>query len=162
MCPTPGSRPQIVLTLTYNHIWNIVQSDAIINASSNFNLLKFDSECRLHFCLLYPDLLEVFSFCFGLHPSFGILYWSPIWFNLLSTNLKLRYLHFGFLFCFRQSRPPAARTSSTGSLGSESAALSALSLDSLVAPDTPIQFDIISPVSEDLPGQAKSSGQSGR
>uniref|UniRef100_A0A663MAU1 Adaptor protein, phosphotyrosine interacting with PH domain and leucine zipper 1 n=1 Tax=Athene cunicularia TaxID=194338 RepID=A0A663MAU1_ATHCN len=61
-----------------------------------------------------------------------------------------------------QSRPPAARTSSTGSLGSESAALSALSLDSLVAPDTPIQFDIISPVSEDLPGQAKSSGQSGR
>ncbi|NXW19697.1 DP13A protein, partial [Circaetus pectoralis] len=61
-----------------------------------------------------------------------------------------------------QSRPPAARTSSTGSLGSESAALSALSLDSLVAPDTPIQFDIISPVSEDLPGQAKSSGQLGR
>ncbi|KAJ7416478.1 DCC-interacting protein 13-alpha [Pitangus sulphuratus] len=61
-----------------------------------------------------------------------------------------------------QSRPPAARTSSTGSLGSDSAALSALSLDSLVAPDTPIQFDIISPVSEDLPGQAKSSGQSGR
>ncbi|NXW00330.1 DP13A protein, partial [Fregetta grallaria] len=61
-----------------------------------------------------------------------------------------------------QSRPLAARTSSTGSLGSESAALSALSLDSLVAPDTPIQFDIISPVSEDLPGQAKSSGQLGR
>uniref|UniRef100_A0A8C7EFD1 Adaptor protein, phosphotyrosine interacting with PH domain and leucine zipper 1 n=1 Tax=Nothoprocta perdicaria TaxID=30464 RepID=A0A8C7EFD1_NOTPE len=61
-----------------------------------------------------------------------------------------------------QSRPPAARTSSTGSLGSESAALSALSLDSLVAPDTPIQFDIISPVSEDLPGQAKTSGQLGR
>ncbi|KAM6345333.1 DCC-interacting protein 13-alpha isoform 1-T1 [Alca torda] len=62
----------------------------------------------------------------------------------------------------QSSRSPAARTSSTGSLGSESAALSALSLDSLVAPDTPIQFDIISPVSEDLPGQAKSSGQSGR
>ncbi|XP_061311883.1 DCC-interacting protein 13-alpha isoform X2 [Pezoporus flaviventris] len=61
-----------------------------------------------------------------------------------------------------QSRPPAARTSSTGSLGSESAGLSALSLDSLVAPDTPIQFDIISPVSEDFPGQTKSSGQSGR
>ncbi|NXG35232.1 DP13A protein, partial [Dromaius novaehollandiae] len=60
------------------------------------------------------------------------------------------------------SRPPTARTSSTGSLGSESAALSALSLDSLVAPDTPIQFDIISPVSEDQPGQAKTSGQSGR
>ncbi|OXB54866.1 hypothetical protein ASZ78_010640 [Callipepla squamata] len=61
-----------------------------------------------------------------------------------------------------QSCPPAARTGSTGSLGSESTALSALSLDSIVAPDTPIQFDIISPVSEDLPGQAKSSGQSGR
>uniref|UniRef100_A0A8B9PYR4 Adaptor protein, phosphotyrosine interacting with PH domain and leucine zipper 1 n=1 Tax=Apteryx owenii TaxID=8824 RepID=A0A8B9PYR4_APTOW len=61
-----------------------------------------------------------------------------------------------------QSRPPATRTSSTGSLGSESAALSALSLDSLVAPDTPIQFDIISPVSEDQPGQAKTSGQLGR
>ncbi|XP_061474276.1 DCC-interacting protein 13-alpha [Rhineura floridana] len=52
-----------------------------------------------------------------------------------------------------QTRPP-----STGSLGSDSA----LSLDSLVAPDTPIQFDIISPVSEDHPGQAKTSGQSGR
>ncbi|OXB83033.1 UNVERIFIED_CONTAM: hypothetical protein H355_001376 [Colinus virginianus] len=61
-----------------------------------------------------------------------------------------------------QSCPPAARAGSTGSLGSESTALSALSLDSIVAPDTPIQFDIISPVSEDLPGQAKSSGQSGR
>uniref|UniRef100_A0A8B9FW36 DCC-interacting protein 13-alpha n=1 Tax=Amazona collaria TaxID=241587 RepID=A0A8B9FW36_9PSIT len=60
-----------------------------------------------------------------------------------------------------QSRPLAARTSSTGSLGSESAGLSALSLDSLVAPETPIQFDIISPVSEDFPGQTKSSGQSG-
>uniref|UniRef100_A0A8B9ZZL7 Adaptor protein, phosphotyrosine interacting with PH domain and leucine zipper 1 n=1 Tax=Anas zonorhyncha TaxID=75864 RepID=A0A8B9ZZL7_9AVES len=61
-----------------------------------------------------------------------------------------------------QSRPTAAHTSSTGSVGSESATLSALSLDSLVAPDTPIQFDIISPASEDLPGQAKSSGQAGR
>ncbi|XP_012496320.1 PREDICTED: DCC-interacting protein 13-alpha [Propithecus coquereli] len=61
-----------------------------------------------------------------------------------------------------QSRPPTARTSSSGSLGSESTNLSALSLDSLVAPDTPIQFDIISPVSEDQPGQAKASGQGGR
>ncbi|XP_019360154.1 PREDICTED: DCC-interacting protein 13-alpha [Gavialis gangeticus] len=61
-----------------------------------------------------------------------------------------------------QSCPPTARTSSSGSLGSESAPLSTLSLDSLVAPDTPIQFDIISPVSEDQPGQAKTSGQSGR
>ncbi|KAM9134778.1 DCC-interacting protein 13-alpha isoform 2-T2 [Pangshura tecta] len=62
----------------------------------------------------------------------------------------------------QQSRPPTARTNSSGSLGSESATFSALSLDSLVAPDTPIQFDIISPVSEDQPGQAKASGQLGR
>ncbi|XP_045145807.1 DCC-interacting protein 13-alpha [Echinops telfairi] len=61
-----------------------------------------------------------------------------------------------------QSRPPAARTSSSGSLGSESTSLAALSLDSLVAPDTPIQFDIISPVCEDQPGQVKASGQGSR
>uniref|UniRef100_A0A4X1VKY2 DCC-interacting protein 13-alpha n=1 Tax=Sus scrofa TaxID=9823 RepID=A0A4X1VKY2_PIG len=61
-----------------------------------------------------------------------------------------------------QSRPPTARTSSSGSLGSESSSLAALSLDSLVAPDTPIQFDIISPVCEDQSGQAKASGQGGR
>uniref|UniRef100_F7F5E4 DCC-interacting protein 13-alpha n=1 Tax=Callithrix jacchus TaxID=9483 RepID=F7F5E4_CALJA len=61
-----------------------------------------------------------------------------------------------------QSRPLTARTSSSGSLGSESTNLAALSLDSLVAPDTPIQFDIISPVCEDQPGQAKASGQGGR
>ncbi|XP_058417585.1 DCC-interacting protein 13-alpha isoform X1 [Diceros bicornis minor] len=61
-----------------------------------------------------------------------------------------------------QSRPPTARTSSSGSLGSESTNLAALSLDSLVAPDTPIQFDIISPVCEDQPGQAKASGQGNR
>lgn len=61
-----------------------------------------------------------------------------------------------------QSRPSTARTSSSGSLGSESTNLAALSLDSLVAPDTPIQFDIISPVCEDQPGQAKASGQGGR
>uniref|UniRef100_A0A7N4PD33 DCC-interacting protein 13-alpha n=1 Tax=Sarcophilus harrisii TaxID=9305 RepID=A0A7N4PD33_SARHA len=60
-----------------------------------------------------------------------------------------------------QSRPTTARTSSSGSLGSESTTLATLSLDSLVAPDTPIQFDIISPVSEDQPGQAKNSGQGG-
>ncbi|XP_060246733.1 DCC-interacting protein 13-alpha isoform X3 [Meriones unguiculatus] len=58
-----------------------------------------------------------------------------------------------------QSRPPTARTSSSGSLGSESTNLAALSLDSLVAPDTPIQFDIISPVCEDQPGQTKAFGQ---
>ncbi|XP_074055010.1 DCC-interacting protein 13-alpha [Macrotis lagotis] len=61
-----------------------------------------------------------------------------------------------------QTRPSTARTSSSGSLGSESTTLATLSLDSLVAPDTPIQFDIISPVSEDLPGQAKNSGQGGK
>ncbi|XP_023979640.1 DCC-interacting protein 13-alpha isoform X3 [Physeter macrocephalus] len=61
-----------------------------------------------------------------------------------------------------QSRPLTARTSSSGSIGSESTNLAALSLDSLVAPDTPIQFDIISPVCEDQPGQAKASGQGGR
>ncbi|OWK02487.1 APPL1 [Cervus elaphus hippelaphus] len=61
-----------------------------------------------------------------------------------------------------QSRPPTARTSSSGSLGSEPTNLAALSLDSLVAPDTPIQFDIISPVCEDQSGQAKASGQGGR
>lgn len=61
-----------------------------------------------------------------------------------------------------QSRPPTARTSSSGSLGSESTNLASLSLDSLVAPDTPIQFDIISPVCEDQPGLAKAFGQGGR
>ncbi|XP_016060988.1 PREDICTED: DCC-interacting protein 13-alpha isoform X2 [Miniopterus natalensis] len=61
-----------------------------------------------------------------------------------------------------QSRPSTARTSSSGSLGSESTNLAALSLDSLVAPGTPIQFDIISPVCEDQPGQGKASGQGGR
>ncbi|XP_066207811.1 DCC-interacting protein 13-alpha isoform X2 [Saccopteryx leptura] len=61
-----------------------------------------------------------------------------------------------------QSRPSTARTSSSGSLGSESTNLAALSLDSLVAPNIPIQFDIISPVCEDQPGQAKAFGQGGR
>lgn len=69
---------------------------------------------------------------------------------------------FLFSFVLRQSRPSTAQTSSSGSLGSESANLAALSLDSLVAPDTPIQFDIISPVCEDQPGQGKTSGQGGR
>uniref|UniRef100_A0A6I8SQ17 Adaptor protein, phosphotyrosine-interacting with PH domain and leucine zipper 1 n=1 Tax=Xenopus tropicalis TaxID=8364 RepID=A0A6I8SQ17_XENTR len=57
------------------------------------------------------------------------------------------------------SRPHATRTSSTGSIGSDSSALTALSLDSIVAPDTPIQFDIISPVSEDQSGQPRTPGQ---
>nr|XP_033781773.1 DCC-interacting protein 13-alpha isoform X2 [Geotrypetes seraphini] len=61
-----------------------------------------------------------------------------------------------------QSRPHASRTNSSGSLGSDSAVLVALTLDSIVAPDTPIQFDIISPVSEDQAGQGKIPGQSGR
>lgn len=59
----------------------------------------------------------------------------------------------------RQGRPKAGRASSQSSVGSESPALSTLSLDSLVAPDTPIQFDIISPVSEEYSGQAKSAAQ---
>uniref|UniRef100_A0A3Q3GQD3 Adaptor protein, phosphotyrosine interaction, PH domain and leucine zipper containing 1 n=1 Tax=Labrus bergylta TaxID=56723 RepID=A0A3Q3GQD3_9LABR len=43
-----------------------------------------------------------------------------------------------------------------------SPALSVLSLDALVAPETPIQFDIISPVSEENSGQSKAAAQSGR
>uniref|UniRef100_A0A672G697 PID domain-containing protein n=1 Tax=Salarias fasciatus TaxID=181472 RepID=A0A672G697_SALFA len=55
------------------------------------------------------------------------------------------------------------RASSISSVGSEpSPALSVLSLDALVAPETPIQFDIISPVSEELSGQSKAAAQSGR
>ncbi|KAJ1110225.1 hypothetical protein NDU88_007580 [Pleurodeles waltl] len=61
-----------------------------------------------------------------------------------------------------QGRPHTTRTNSIGSIGSDSSALTTLSLDSIVAPDTPIQFDIISPVSEDLSGQARTPGQSGR
>uniref|UniRef100_A0A8C8CAQ1 DCC-interacting protein 13-alpha n=1 Tax=Oncorhynchus tshawytscha TaxID=74940 RepID=A0A8C8CAQ1_ONCTS len=63
-----------------------------------------------------------------------------------------------------QGRSRAARTSSVSSVGSETAspALSVLSLDALVAPDTPIQFDIISPVSEEYAGQAKAAGQGRR
>ncbi|XP_043107670.1 DCC-interacting protein 13-alpha isoform X1 [Puntigrus tetrazona] len=61
-----------------------------------------------------------------------------------------------------QGRPKAGRSGSQCSAGSESPALSSLSLDSLVAPDTPIQFDIISPVSEEHSGQAKSSSQGRR
>lgn len=75
---------------------------------------------------------------------------------------KTKCSAFWFSSVLRQSRPPTARTSSSGSLGSESTNLAALSLDSLVAPDTPIQFDIISPVCEDQPGQAKAFGQGGR
>ncbi|TSM44159.1 DCC-interacting protein 13-alpha [Bagarius yarrelli] len=73
-------------------------------------------------------------------------------------------------FCFqissfdgkKQGRPRAARTGSQSSAGSESPALSSLSLDSLVAPDTPIQFDIISPVSEDSMPQSKGAAQGRR
>ncbi|XP_036806681.1 DCC-interacting protein 13-alpha isoform X1 [Oncorhynchus mykiss] len=63
-----------------------------------------------------------------------------------------------------QGRSRAVRTSSVSSVGSETAspALSVLSLDALVAPDTPIQFDIISPVSEEYAGQAKAAGQGRR
>ncbi|XP_026857633.1 DCC-interacting protein 13-alpha isoform X1 [Electrophorus electricus] len=61
-----------------------------------------------------------------------------------------------------QGRPRAARTSSQGSVGSDSPALSSLSLDSLVAPDTPIQFDIISPVCEEHATPAKNASQGRR
>ncbi|XP_026162800.1 DCC-interacting protein 13-alpha [Mastacembelus armatus] len=61
------------------------------------------------------------------------------------------------------SKGRAGRASSISSVGSEpSPALSVLSLDALVAPETPIQFDIISPVSEDNSGQSKTAAQSGR
>ncbi|XP_016331969.1 DCC-interacting protein 13-alpha isoform X1 [Sinocyclocheilus anshuiensis] len=61
-----------------------------------------------------------------------------------------------------QGRPKTGRSGSQCSAGSESPALSSLSLDSLVAPDTPIQFDIISPVSEEHTSQAKSGAQGRR
>uniref|UniRef100_A0A3Q3KSD5 PID domain-containing protein n=1 Tax=Monopterus albus TaxID=43700 RepID=A0A3Q3KSD5_MONAL len=55
------------------------------------------------------------------------------------------------------------RASSISSAGSEpSPALSVLSLDALVDPETPIQFDIISPVSEENSGQSKTAAQTGR
>ncbi|XP_038135632.1 DCC-interacting protein 13-alpha [Cyprinodon tularosa] len=61
------------------------------------------------------------------------------------------------------SKGRTGRTSSISSVGSEpSPALSVLSLDALVAPDTPIQFDIISPVTEENSGQSKMAAQPGR
>uniref|UniRef100_A0A4W6FV59 Adaptor protein, phosphotyrosine interaction, PH domain and leucine zipper containing 1 n=1 Tax=Lates calcarifer TaxID=8187 RepID=A0A4W6FV59_LATCA len=59
------------------------------------------------------------------------------------------------------SKGRSGRASSISSVGSEpSPALSVLSLDALVAPDTPIQFDIISPVSEENSGQSKTAQRS--
>ncbi|XP_034021123.1 DCC-interacting protein 13-alpha [Thalassophryne amazonica] len=61
------------------------------------------------------------------------------------------------------SKGHVGRTGSISSVGSEpSPALSVLSLDALVAPETPIQFDIISPVSEENTGHNKTAAQSGR
>ncbi|XP_034725368.1 DCC-interacting protein 13-alpha [Etheostoma cragini] len=61
------------------------------------------------------------------------------------------------------SKGRVGRASSISSVGSEpSPALSVLSLDALVAPETPIQFDIISPVSEENSGQSKTASQTGR
>lgn len=61
------------------------------------------------------------------------------------------------------SKGRAGRAGSISSVGSEpSPALSVLSLDALVAPETPIQFDIISPVSEENSAQSKTAAQSGR
>uniref|UniRef100_A0A3P9CHA3 DCC-interacting protein 13-alpha n=1 Tax=Maylandia zebra TaxID=106582 RepID=A0A3P9CHA3_9CICH len=58
------------------------------------------------------------------------------------------------------SKGRTGRASSISSVGSEpSPALSVLSLDALVAPETPIQFDIISPVSEENSGQSKTAPQ---
>uniref|UniRef100_A0A668RTP9 DCC-interacting protein 13-alpha n=1 Tax=Oreochromis aureus TaxID=47969 RepID=A0A668RTP9_OREAU len=58
------------------------------------------------------------------------------------------------------SKGRTGRASSISSVGSEpSPALSVLSLDALVAPETPIQFDIISPVSEENSGQNKTAPQ---
>uniref|UniRef100_A0A8C6WNX1 HESX homeobox 1 n=1 Tax=Neogobius melanostomus TaxID=47308 RepID=A0A8C6WNX1_9GOBI len=60
------------------------------------------------------------------------------------------------------SKGRSARASSISSVGSEpSPALSMLSLDALVAPETPIQFDIISPVMEESEGPQKTSAQTG-
>uniref|UniRef100_A0A8C6TJE6 HESX homeobox 1 n=1 Tax=Neogobius melanostomus TaxID=47308 RepID=A0A8C6TJE6_9GOBI len=62
----------------------------------------------------------------------------------------------------RPSKGRSARASSISSVGSEpSPALSMLSLDALVAPETPIQFDIISPVMEESEGPQKTSAQTG-
>ncbi|XP_068170611.1 DCC-interacting protein 13-alpha [Antennarius striatus] len=61
------------------------------------------------------------------------------------------------------SQDRVGRASSISSVGSEpSPALSVLSLDALVTPETPIQFDIISPVSEENLGQSKAAAQSSR
>ncbi|KAF1391087.1 hypothetical protein PFLUV_G00038230 [Perca fluviatilis] len=61
------------------------------------------------------------------------------------------------------SKGRVGRASSISSVGSEpSPALSVLSLDALVAPETPIQFDIISPVSEENSGQSKTAVQTSR
>ncbi|XP_051957998.1 DCC-interacting protein 13-alpha isoform X2 [Xyrauchen texanus] len=58
-----------------------------------------------------------------------------------------------------QGRPKTSQSGSQCSVGSESPVLSSLSLDSLVALDTPIQFDIILPVSEEHASQTKRAGQ---
>ncbi|XP_051528433.1 DCC-interacting protein 13-alpha-like isoform X2 [Myxocyprinus asiaticus] len=58
-----------------------------------------------------------------------------------------------------QGRPKTSQSGSQCSVGSESPALSSLSLDSLVALDTPIQFDIILPVSEEHASQTKRASQ---
>nr|XP_057911220.1 DCC-interacting protein 13-alpha [Doryrhamphus excisus] len=63
----------------------------------------------------------------------------------------------------RPSSKGSVGRTSISSIGSEpSPALSVLSLDALVAPDTPIQFDIISPVCEENSGHSKTAAQSGR
>ncbi|XP_043934701.1 DCC-interacting protein 13-alpha isoform X2 [Protopterus annectens] len=65
-----------------------------------------------------------------------------------------------------RGKPRTSVSSISSSTGPESPVLSvplsSMSLDSIVTPETPIQFDIISPVSEEFAGQAKLSGQPGR
>ncbi|XP_051531694.1 DCC-interacting protein 13-alpha-like isoform X1 [Myxocyprinus asiaticus] len=61
-----------------------------------------------------------------------------------------------------QGQTKTSRSGSHCSAGSESPALSSLSVDSLVALDTPIQFDIILPISEEHTSQTKSASQGRR
>lgn len=82
--------------------------------------------------------------------------WSPVIILFLSLSRSLS-------LCLPSSKGRTGRASSISSVGSEpSPALSVLSLDALVAPETPIQFDIISPVSEENSGQSKTAPQSSR
>lgn len=98
----------------------------------NNSVMIWDSDFEIGSTLLIDFLLTdriVFSF--------------PTVLSVLFPKEKTKcnaFLFFSVLI--RQSRPPTARTNSLGSLGSESTNLTALSLDSLVAPNTPIQWEM--------------------